>query len=272
MNRFIQFLNKSLSLSICVHLIGVAIAALSIIGTVDKHGDAIVAEFVSFPETQQIREPRRKLKVPALTQPDFIRPQPEPIRTISEVVHIPQSKTQLAVDTLPVSTAYQTTPTEIGIEGAKTLQGNLSFRAPDRGSQPIRLTSKGIPRPEWTLTPTVIAAETGLPNPYVSELPPVPALQEAPTQDARFFRKVDPIYPESARLSHKEGLVVLEATIGTDGIARNIKVIKVIEVGGLGCEEAAITALKASRFVPAKRGKEAVSQRLRIPYRFQFKS
>ncbi|MCY3722975.1 MAG: energy transducer TonB [Candidatus Poribacteria bacterium] len=266
MNRSVQFLNKSLSLSICVHLIGVAIAAISIIGTVDKHGDAIVAEFVSFPETQQIREPRRKLKVPVLTQIDFIRPQPERIRTISEAVHIPQSKTQLAIDTLPVSSVHQTTPTEIGIDGVKTLQGSLPLRAPDRGSQPIRLTSKGIPRPEWTLTPTVIASTE------VSELPPVPALQEEPTQDARFFRKVDPIYPESARLSHTEGLVVLEATIGPDGLARNIKVIKVIEVGGLGCEEAAITALKASRFVPAKRGKEVVSQRLRIPYRFQFKS
>lgn len=266
MNRSIQFLNKFVSLSICVHLIGVAIAALSIVGTVDKHGDTIVAEFVSLPETKHEREPRQ-LKVPALTQPDFIRSQPQRIRTISEVVHTPQSQTQLVVDTLPVSTVHQTTPTDIGIDGAKTLQGNLPLRALDRGSQsPIRLASKQIPRPEWTLTPTLIA------NTEVSELPSVPALQDEPTQDARFFRKVDPIYPESARLSHKEGLVVLEATIGTDGIARNIKVIKVIEISGLGCEEAAITALKASRFVPAKRGKEVVSQRLRIPYRFQFKS
>ena len=264
MNRSIQFLNKSLSLSICAHLIGVAIAALSIIGTVDKHGDAIVAEFVSFRETKPMLEPRRTLKAPALTQIDFIHPQPQRIRTISEAVHIPQSKTQLAVDTLPVSTVHQTTPTEKGIGGVKTLQGNLPLRSPDRGSQPIRLTSKRIPRPEWTLTPTVIASAE------VSELPSVPALPDEPTQDARFFRKVDPIYPESARLSHKEGLVVLEATIGTDGRARNIKIIKVIEVGGLGCEAAAITALKASRFVPAKRGKEVVSQRLRIPYRFQF--
>ncbi|MCE2414998.1 TonB family protein [Candidatus Poribacteria bacterium] len=266
MNRSIQFLNKSLSLSICVHLIGVAIAALSIIGTVDRHGDAIVAEFVSFPETKPMLEPRRKLKVPTLTQIDFIRSQPQRIQTISEVAHTPQSQTQLVVDTLPVSTVHQTTPIEIGIDGVKTLQGSLSLRAPDRGSQSIRLTSKQIPRPEWTLTPTVIASAE------VSELPSVPALRNEPTQDARFFRKVDPIYPESARLSHKEGLVVLEATIGTDGIARNIKVIKVIEVSGLGCEEAAITALKASRFVPAKQGKEVVSQRLRIPYRFQFKS
>ncbi|MCY4566959.1 MAG: TonB family protein [Candidatus Poribacteria bacterium] len=265
MNRSIQFLNKSVSLSICVHLIGVAIAALSIVGTVDKHGDAIVAEFVSFPETKPMLEPRR-LKVPAVTQPDFIRPQPQRIRTISEVAHTPQSRTQLVVDTLLVSTVHQTTPTEIGIAGVKTLQRSSPLRSPGRGSHPIRLTSKGIPRPEWTSTPTVIASAEA------SELPSVPALQDEPTQDARFFRKVDPIYPESARLSHKEGLVVLEATIGTDGIARDIKVIKVIEISGLGCEEAAIMALKASRFVPAKRGKEVVSQRLRIPYRFQFKS
>ena len=266
MNRSIQFLNKSVSLSICVHLIGVAIAALSIVGTVDKHGDAIMAEFVSLPETKPTREPRRKPKVPALTQPDFIRSQPQRIRTISEVAHTPQSQTHRVVDTLPVSTVHQTTPTEIGIDGVKPLQRNLPFRSLTLGSQSIRLTRQRIPRPEWTLTPTVIASAEA------SELPSVRALQDEPTQDARFFRKVDPIYPESARFSHKEGLVVLEATIGTDGIARNIKVIKVIEVSGLGCEEAAITALKASRFVPAKRGKEVVSQRLRIPYRFQFKN
>ena len=265
MNRTIQFLNKSVCLSICIHLIGVAIAALSVVGTTDKHGDAIVAEFVSFPETKPMLEPRR-LKTPALTQPDITHSQPQRVQTISEVPHTLQSITQFAVDTLPVSTAHSTTLTEIGVAGEKTLQRSLPPRSLDRGSQPIRFTSKPIPRPEWTPTPTVIAtADT-------SELPSVSALTDEPTQNARFFRKVDPIYPESARLSHKQGLVVLEATIGTDGIARNIKVVKVVEVSGLGCEEAAITALKASRFVPAKRGKMVVSQRLRIPYRFQFKS
>ena len=265
MNKTIQFLNKSLCLSICVHLIGVAIAALSVVGTTDKHGDAIVAEFVSLRQTKPILEPRR-LKAPALTQPDSPPSQPQRIQAISEVPHIPQSIMQFAVDTLPISTVHQTTLTEIGIAGEKTLQRSISPQSLDRGSQPIRLTPKPIPRPEWTSTPTVIASAD------TSELPSVSALPDEPTQNARFFRKVDPIYPESARLSHKQGLVVLEATIGTDGIARNIKVFKVVEISGLGCEEAAITALKASRFVPAKRGKVVVSQRLRIPYRFQFKS
>lgn len=265
MNRTIQFLNKSICLSICVHLIGVAIAAISIVGTVDKHGDVIVAEFVSFPETKHTLEPRR-LKTPTLAQPDTTHSQPQRIQMIPEVPHTLQSITQFAVGTLPVSTVHPTTPTEIGIKGEKASQRSLPLRPPDRGSEPIRLTAKRIPRPEWTSTPTIIATTE------TSELPSVSTLPKEPTQNARFFRKVDPIYPESARLSHKQGLVVLEATIGTDGIARNIKVVKVVEVSGLGCEEAAITALKASRFVPAKQGEVIVSQRLRIPYRFQFKS
>ena len=179
MNKSIQFLNKSISLSICVHLIGVAIAALSIVGTVDKHGDAITAEFVSLQETKPMLEPRRKPKMPALTQIDFMRSQPQRIRTISEVAHTPQSQTQLFVDTLPVSSVGETTPTEIGIGSEKTLQRNLSLRSPDRSSQLIRPTPKRIARPEWSLIPTVIASAEA------SELPSVSALPDEPMQDAR---------------------------------------------------------------------------------------
>ena len=250
MNKTIQFLNKSLCLSICVHLIGVAIAALSVVGTTDKHGDAIVAEFVSLRQTKPILEPRR-LKAPALTQPDITPSQPQRIQAISEVPHIPQSIMQFAVDTLPISTVHQTTLTEIGIAGEKTLQRSVSPQSPDRGSQPIPPDPLNLYHvSEWTSTPTVIASAD------TSELPSVSALPDEPTQNARFFRKVDPIYPESARLSHKQGLVVLEATIGTDGIARNIKVFKVVEISGLGCESEArqLRHFKASRFVPSETG------------------
>ena len=89
-----------------------------------------------------------------------------------------------------------------------------------------------------------------------------------PTQNATFLKKIEPIYPESARLTHKQGLVVLEATIDTDGKAHDIQVVEVIEISGLGCEEAAIQALKSSLFTPAMRGKAVISQRIRIPYRF----
>lgn len=267
MNNAIQFLNKSVLLSICLHLIGVGIASLSIVGTPDKHGDAIIAEFVSLPKAQKTLHTPRRLKTPELTRPDILRSQPPRIQTLTEVTHIQQKELQFVVDTLPISTVHQTSPAEIGIEGERGLQYPLPPHITIGSvAQLTRFTPKRMPRPQWTSTPLAIAST------QAAELPPISALLNAPTQNAKFFRKVDPIYPESARLSHKQGLVVLEATIGVDGIARNIKVVKVVEVSGLGCEEAAVAALKASQFVPAKQGKVVVSQRLRIPYRFQFKS
>ena len=266
MNKAIQFLNRPILLSICLHLIGVGIASFSIIGSSDKYGDAIVAEFISLPKTQKtVRTPRR-LKTPELTQPDILRSQPPRIQTLTEVAHVRQNELQPVIDTLPVSTVHQTNPAESGIEGGRALQHRLPPRPTIDPLQPTRFTPKRMSRSEWTSISPVIASA------QAAELPSVSIHSNEPIQNARFSHKVDPIYPESARLSHKQGLVVLEATIGVDGMARNIKVVKVVEVSGLGCEEAAITALKASQFTPAKQGKIAISQRLRIPYRFQFKS
>ena len=258
MNKTAQFLNKSVCLSICVHVIAVAIAALSIVGTVDKQDDAIVGEFISHAHIKPIREPRR-IRMPALVQPAVVHSQPQRIQTPLDIARIPESTTRFAVETLPISSAQQAAPPVIGTVSEKSLQRSISPAPLDRGSQPIRPGPKRIPRPAGTATLSVTASA------YAAELPSVEVLpDEPPIQDAKFFRKVDPIYPESARLSHKEGLVVLEATIGTDGIARNIRVVKVVALSGLGCEAAAITALKASRFVPAKRGKVVISQRLRL--------
>ena len=84
-----------------------------------------------------------------------------------------------------------------------------------------------------------------------------------------FRTKLEPKYPRAARLAQKEGRVVLEATIDVDGKAKDIK-IKEDKVG-FGCAEAAIEALKASRFIPATRGDERVTIRIVIPYQFKLK-
>ena len=269
MNNAIQFLNKSVFLSICLHLIAVGIASLSIVGTPDKYGDAIVAEFVSV-QTPKARKkiartpPRIELLEPA--QPERLRLQSTHIQPPTEATHVPQNELQFVADTLPVSTTHQTVLAGTGITDRQTRQPYSPLRLRSGTSEPVHFTPSRMPRPEWTSSVPVIASA------QAAELPSVPVLFDEPIENARFSHKVDPIYPESARLAHKQGLVVLEATIGVDGIARNIEVVKVVEVSGLGCEEAAIAALKASEFVPAKQGKIAVSQRLRIPYRFQFKS
>jgi TonB family protein len=82
-----------------------------------------------------------------------------------------------------------------------------------------------------------------------------------------FRTKIEPKHPRAARLAQKEGKVVLEATIDLDGKAKDI-VIKADTVG-FGCARAAIDALEASLFSPAKRGGENVSIRIAIPYQFK---
>ncbi len=91
--------------------------------------------------------------------------------------------------------------------------------------------------------------------------------QEDVTQKPRFIKRIIPQYPELARRAQKEGRVLLEAVIGTDGIPSEIRIIQAI---GFGCDEAAVKALKASRFRPAELEKQHVVVRITIPYNFKF--
>ena len=95
---------------------------------------------------------------------------------------------------------------------------------------------------------------------------PTASLRGDIVESPKFIHKIVPKYPELAKRAEKEGVVVLEAEISVNGTARDIKVIQKL---GYGCEEAAIDALKSSRFLPARRGKEPVAVRIQIPYRFQ---
>ncbi len=86
------------------------------------------------------------------------------------------------------------------------------------------------------------------------------------TVPPKAIHKPKPKYPERARHAGKEGVVKLEATIGIDGKARDIKVRAGI---GMGCDEAAIEALKRSRFKPAQKDGKPVTIRIIVPYRFK---
>ena len=86
------------------------------------------------------------------------------------------------------------------------------------------------------------------------------------TVPPKALHKPKPNYPERARNAGKEGVVKLEATIGVDGKARDIKVREGI---GMGCDEAAIEALKRSRFTPAQKDGKPIAIRIIVPYRFK---
>ena len=259
MNRAIQFLNKPLLLSICLHLIGVTIAAVSIVGTTEvPHEDAFVATFITLPKAKHPDRPGHPdKKLWALPmQLQFRR-----IERMVPVVQLPRSEARLLNDTALVFTGVATEP--------------LSYRGGVE-NYPVAPAITVVSSPPARFTPTRIARSTFMTSaiaasPEVAEFSLDSASMMVSTQNARFSRKVEPRYPGAARAAHIQGRVLLEATIGVDGKARDIQVLEVTGVNGLGCEEAAVQALKASQFVPAMQGKIAISQRIRIPYRFSLK-
>ena len=87
------------------------------------------------------------------------------------------------------------------------------------------------------------------------------------SQLPHFLTQVKAPYPEAAKHSNIEGVVVLQADIDAAGNVMNVEVIQSL---GFGCDEAAVVALKQSTFTPAYEGSQPVPVRLRIPYRFKF--
>ena len=121
--------------------------------------------------------------------------------------------------------------------------------------------SKGDEQPP-SLSPTE------RPKPYSSLCASLGAPVEAAfgTLDGpRFLKKVLPRYPLLARRLGKEGTVLLRLTIDEKG--RLIK-CEVVKGAGYGFEEAAIKAVKRSKFLPARRKGRPISCRALLPIKF----
>ena len=74
------------------------------------------------------------------------------------------------------------------------------------------------------------------------------------------------IYPKSAREAGIEGKVYIQAFINTEGIVTEAKIIKGIPNTGL--DEAALNAVKKSRWYPARQRYKKVGVWITIPVNF----
>jgi len=74
------------------------------------------------------------------------------------------------------------------------------------------------------------------------------------------------IYPDMARRIGRQGTVVIVAFIDETGIVRKAEIKEGI---GLGCDEAAASAVLKTRFQPATQRGKAVKVRVSIPIRFR---
>jgi protein TonB len=76
---------------------------------------------------------------------------------------------------------------------------------------------------------------------------------------------VAPIYPVTARLARKSGIVILEAVIDANGAVRSVKVLRSV----LLLDEAAVDAVRQWRFTPARLGGVAIPVVMTVTVEFK---
>lgn len=95
---------------------------------------------------------------------------------------------------------------------------------------------------------------------------PAPAALEPPRYDAAYLANPPPAYPHSAKRRGIEGTAMLDARVGAGGEAQEVKLAA--SAGDAALDDAALAAVRAWRFVPARRGSEPVEAWVRIPVVF----
>ena len=94
-------------------------------------------------------------------------------------------------------------------------------------------------------------------------------LDDKPTTPVRYKSRVEPVYPEEARLAKTGGEVVIHLIVDENGMPKDIKPITNI---GYGLEEAAIESIQKTTFYPAMQGKRPVRKKIEITYRFSYET
>lgn len=159
------------------------------------------------------------------------------------------------------------------IEVPQTQQEKIA-PPPSRPAIPIESESEDIPD-DVTIDDTDINFEEIPPPP-----PPPPVEDEAATFFVAYDEPPQPIggfeaiqkklvYPEIARKAGIEGTVTVYANINEKGDVINTKIL--VPLGNSGCNEAAVAAIKAVKWKPAKQRDKPVTVWVSIPVKFKLK-
>jgi|GEM_PF-1071362 len=255
-----------LLISLGVHLIMALLTTLFIVKSAKIDDDAIKVEIM---QVKEARKPKRRLppkRIESVKPTQFTQVRtPRERQPITTAVNLPAANVLFTIPAGGYLTIGSSTLSDDAGIDASGLERKLL-----RGVHQAKINS-GPPqiRPQRAYESIIekIDQPTSSEADFTLETIEVPSAElKDVIKNPRNLNPVKPKYPDLARRAQKEGVVWIEATIGVDGLARDIKVTKGI---GFGCDEAAIEALKASRFVPAKRGEEPIAVKIQIPYRFK---
>lgn len=126
---------------------------------------------------------------------------------------------------------------------------------------PVATSFTVAPQPPAPVSaPAIVAAPTPAPTPA-----PAPALIDA-RFDADYLDNPKPLYPHASRRLGEEGKVVLRVFVSAEGDAKQVEVKR--SSGFQRLDLAAEKAVARWRFVPARRGEQAVTAWVVVPIVF----
>lgn len=131
--------------------------------------------------------------------------------------------------------------------------------------QPVLAAASPTATSSFTVAPQPPAPP---PQPVVAAPAPAPVAVVAARFDADYLHNPKPVYPALSRRMNEEGKVLLKVRVSAQGTALDVAVSK--SSGFPRLDAAAIDAVTRWRFVPARRGDEAVDSSVIVPITFAF--
>jgi protein TonB len=131
--------------------------------------------------------------------------------------------------------------------------------------QPVLAVASPTATSSFTVAPQPPAPP---PQPVVAPPAPAPVAVVAARFDADYLHNPKPVYPPLSRRMNEEGKVLLKVRVSAQGAALDVAVSK--SSGFTRLDAAAVEAVTRWRFVPARRGDEAVDSSVIVPITFAF--
>jgi protein TonB len=126
---------------------------------------------------------------------------------------------------------------------------------PVKNAPPSEKAISAPPAPEPTPVPQTEAAPDA-PVPVAAEAPAAPVAVTPPRSDAAHLNNPAPVYPAMSRRLGEQGRVLLDVYILPNGLVGELRVK--VSSGSKRLDDAALQAVKRWKYVPAKRGDEAI--------------
>ena len=228
----------SVALSVALHgLVGIALGAFTL-------------------STQMAPAPLEGLKV------DLVALEPEPPAPSSALAPIaPHQPVEQAAEPVP---SFRDVPRVLAPAASPTaaFPETVAFSVPEPAELPFLLSESMGTAPLSRAVPIATSGPARL-------LRDTTAQPGSVRSKVRFENNPRPEYPRAAREAGWEGTTVLQVLVLPDGRAGSVTLYKTSGYAVL--DEAALTAVKAWRFIPAMDGNFPIKSMVRFPIRFDLK-